>query len=112
MKTTRGTVEEMIASLNEVVGRIGGDYHWHISENAVFSETVATTIGSDNTYIDSLTELKAGIIGDIALVLGYLVFGTFPDTWSLVGMGLIVASGAQLGVLAALLPYALLALTV
>ena len=28
------------------------------------------------------------------LLLGYLVFGTFPDTWSLVGMGLIVASGA------------------
>jgi putative salt-induced outer membrane protein len=59
--------------VNELVGRIGADYHWHISENAVFSETVATNIGSDNTYIESLTELKAGIIGDVALVLGYLV---------------------------------------
>ncbi|MCX7892352.1 MAG: DMT family transporter [Burkholderiales bacterium] len=28
------------------------------------------------------------------LLLGYLVFGNFPDGWSLVGMGLIVASGA------------------
>ncbi len=59
--------------VSEFVTRVGGDYHWHISENAVFSEKVATSIGSDNTYIESLTELKAGIIGDVALVLGYLV---------------------------------------
>lgn len=59
--------------VNEVVGRLGADYHWHISETAVFSETLATTLGSDNTYVESLTELKAGIVGDVALVLGYLV---------------------------------------
>jgi putative salt-induced outer membrane protein len=57
---------------NEAVARVGGDYHWHISENAVFSETVSSSIGSDNTYIESLTELKAGIVGNLALVLGYL----------------------------------------
>jgi drug/metabolite transporter (DMT)-like permease len=28
------------------------------------------------------------------LVLGYLVFGNFPDAWALVGMAIIVASGA------------------
>jgi drug/metabolite transporter (DMT)-like permease len=28
------------------------------------------------------------------LVLGYVVFGDFPDGWSLVGMGIIVLSGA------------------
>ena len=28
------------------------------------------------------------------LVLGYLVFGEFPDGWSLVGMAIIVLSGA------------------
>lgn len=59
--------------VNEFVGRVGGDYHWHISETATFSETVATTIGSDNTYVESLTELKAGIVGNVSLVLGYLV---------------------------------------
>lgn len=57
---------------NEAVARVGGDYHWHLSENAVFSETVASSIGSDNTYIESLTELKAGIVGNLSLVLGYL----------------------------------------
>jgi putative salt-induced outer membrane protein len=59
--------------VNEFVGRLGGDYHWHISETAVFSEKLSSNIGSDNTYVESLTELKAGIIGDVALVLGYLV---------------------------------------
>lgn len=57
---------------NEAVARVGGDYHWHISENAVFSETVSSSIGSDNTYLESLTELKASIVGNLALVLGYL----------------------------------------
>ncbi|MCC6609114.1 MAG: DMT family transporter [Burkholderiales bacterium] len=28
------------------------------------------------------------------LILGYLVFGDFPDRWTLLGMGIIVASGA------------------
>lgn len=58
---------------NELVGRVGADYHWHISENALFSEKVSSNIGADNTYIESLTELKAGVIGNLALVLGYLV---------------------------------------
>lgn len=58
---------------NEVVGRLGADYQWRLSETAVFSETIASSIGSDNTYIESLTELKAGIIGNVSLVLGYLV---------------------------------------
>jgi putative salt-induced outer membrane protein len=58
---------------NEVVARIGADYHWHISEKGLFSEKLASTRGSDNTYFESLTELKAGVIGNLALVLGYLV---------------------------------------
>lgn len=58
---------------NEMIGRIGMDYHWHLSENALFSEKLSSSIGSDNTYYESLTELKAGIIGNVALVLGYLV---------------------------------------
>jgi putative salt-induced outer membrane protein len=57
----------------EFIGRLGGDYHWHISETALFSQKIATSIGSDNTYVESLTELKATVIGNLALVLGYLV---------------------------------------
>ncbi|MCZ7563869.1 MAG: hypothetical protein M5U08_08695 [Burkholderiales bacterium] len=28
------------------------------------------------------------------MILGYVVFGDFPDGWSLVGMAIIVAAGA------------------
>lgn len=59
--------------VNEFVGRLAADYHWHISENALFSEKLSSNIGSENTYVESLTELKAGVIGNLALVLGYLV---------------------------------------
>lgn len=59
--------------VNEFVGRVGADYHWHISETATFSETVASSISSENTYVESLTELKANVVGNLALVLGYLV---------------------------------------
>lgn len=59
--------------INEVVGRVGGDYRLQLSENAVFAQKVAATIGSDNTYIESLSELKAGVIGNLAIALGYLV---------------------------------------
>ncbi|MCC7257510.1 MAG: DUF481 domain-containing protein [Gammaproteobacteria bacterium] len=59
--------------VNEMVARAGGDYHWHISPTALFSQTLATSMGSDNTYIESLTELKVAVVGNIGLVLGYLV---------------------------------------
>ncbi len=59
--------------VNEVISRLGGDYHWHISPTAMFSQMLATSIGSDNTYIESLTSLKVSVVGDVGLVLGYLV---------------------------------------
>ena len=33
------------ADNNEVVGRLGADYHWHISETPLFSEMVSSTMG-------------------------------------------------------------------
>ena len=36
----------MAADNNEVVGRLGADYHWHISETAMFSEKVSSIMGS------------------------------------------------------------------
>ncbi len=55
------------------IGRLGADYHWHLSETALFSQKLSSTIGSDNTYLESLTELQANVVGNLALVLGYLV---------------------------------------
>ncbi len=55
------------------VGRLGADYHWHLSETALFRQKLSSTIGSDNKYLESVTELQATLVGNLALVLGYLV---------------------------------------
>lgn len=34
-------------------------------------QKLAVLSGSDNTYTESVSELKAGIIGNLSLVLGY-----------------------------------------
>lgn len=60
-------------STSEVNYRISGDYTWQISENASFVQNLSVNIGSSNTYTESLTELRAGILGDIALVLSYTI---------------------------------------
>ncbi len=56
---------------NEAIALLRGLYTWQISENAAFVQKVAVLSGSDNTYSESVSELKAGIIGDLSLVLGY-----------------------------------------
>jgi putative salt-induced outer membrane protein len=60
-------------SENEVTYRVSGDYTWQISENASFVQKLSVNIGSNNTYTESLTELRAGIVGDIGLVLSYTI---------------------------------------
>jgi len=56
---------------NEAIGLLRGIYTWQISENAAFVQKLAVLSGSDNTYTESTSELKAGIIGSLNLVLGY-----------------------------------------
>ena len=56
---------------NEGVGVVRGIYTWNISKNAKFVEKVAILSGSDNTFTQSISELKAGIVGNLSLVLGY-----------------------------------------
>jgi putative salt-induced outer membrane protein YdiY len=56
---------------NEAIGLLRGLYTWQISENAAFVQKLAVLSGSDNTYSESVSELKAGVIGNLSLVLGY-----------------------------------------
>ena len=64
---TPGTSED------EFTSRISGDYTWTISENASFSQKLNVNVSSSNTYTESLSELRAGIIGDVFLVLAYVI---------------------------------------
>ncbi|MDP2326154.1 MAG: DUF481 domain-containing protein [Gammaproteobacteria bacterium] len=56
---------------DEAIGLLRGVYTWQISENAAFVQKLAVLSGSDNTYTESISELKAGIIGNLSMVLGY-----------------------------------------
>lgn len=58
---------------NDVIGLGRLEYEWTISENASFLEKASVTAGENNTFYESISELKAGLIGNISLVLGYIV---------------------------------------
>ena len=58
-------------SQNEAIGLLRGIYTWKISKNAAFVEKLAVLSGSSNTYTESVSELKAGIIGNLSMALGY-----------------------------------------
>ena len=36
---------------------------------------------------------RSGLLRSLATILGYLIFDNFPDAWTWVGAGLIIASG-------------------
>ncbi len=49
------------------------DYTWKFSETASFIQTLSIESGSDNTYMESVSELKARLVGNIALVASYAI---------------------------------------
>ena len=56
-----------------VIGRGSIDYDWTWSETAGFGQNVIVESGSDNTYIESVSLVRARLLGDLALVLSYTV---------------------------------------
>lgn len=62
-----GTTED------EFIVRAGADYLWRLSDTAEFTQVVAVESGDTNTYIESITALKARLINDLALVASYTV---------------------------------------
>jgi putative salt-induced outer membrane protein len=53
--------------------RGGLDYTWLFSETSGFNQKLAIETGSDNTYIESISELRAKLVGDLAIVLSYTI---------------------------------------
>lgn len=60
-------------SRNELIGIARLEYEWTISEHASFTEKASMIAGSDNTLYESISAVKAGLIGNVSLVLGYVV---------------------------------------
>ena len=55
------------------IGRLGLDYKWTFSETSNFEQNIAVEAGSDNTYIESVSAVRAKLLGDFAIVLSYTV---------------------------------------
>lgn len=62
-----GTAED------ETILRGALDYEWQFSETAEFSQDVNVESGSENTFIESVSAVKAKLVGDLALALTYTV---------------------------------------
>jgi putative salt-induced outer membrane protein len=57
--------------LDEAIVRGLLDYVLHISESSEFSQKFLMEIGDENTYTESVSALKATVVGNLALVLSY-----------------------------------------
>jgi putative salt-induced outer membrane protein len=53
--------------------RGGLDYTWTFTEKSGFDQHIGVEAGSDNTYIESVSALRANLIGAFAMVLSYTV---------------------------------------
>lgn len=48
-------------------------YNWQISDNASFGQGLLVESGDSNTFTESVTELRASLVGSLALVASYTV---------------------------------------
>jgi putative salt-induced outer membrane protein len=58
---------------SETILRGGLDYRWKLSETAEFRQDLIVESGGENTYLESVTALKARVLGDLALVASYTI---------------------------------------
>lgn len=58
---------------SDAVARAGLDYTWTFSETASFEQEILVESGDTNTLIESVSALKARLLGDLALVASFTV---------------------------------------
>src|SRR4030095_11984922 len=60
-------------NLDEGILRGGLDYVFHISDNSEFNQKLLLEIGDENSYTESVSAIKAKLIGNLALVASYTI---------------------------------------
>lgn len=60
-------------SEDEFIVRGGLNYRWLLSETAEFTQALSVEAGDTNTYSESVTALKASLLGELALVASYTI---------------------------------------
>lgn len=58
---------------NSAIARGGLDYTWAFSETSEFGQALVVEAGPDNTFYESVSALRAKLLGDLALVLSFTV---------------------------------------
>jgi putative salt-induced outer membrane protein len=60
-------------SENDGIVRGGLDYTWQFSESAQFRQDLIVESGKTNTFLESISAVKATLVGDLALVASYTI---------------------------------------
>ena len=55
------------------VGILGGDFLWNFNDNVAFTQNLDIFFASDNTYWESISAIRAGLIGNVGLVASYTI---------------------------------------
>lgn len=58
---------------SEFIGRANGQYRWILTETSEFSQRLMVESGDENTFTESISELKLSIIGNLFASLSYTV---------------------------------------
>jgi len=58
---------------DSAIARAGLDYRWTVNETTSFSQKLLVESGSSNTNVQTATELRARLFGNIALLLSYRI---------------------------------------
>ncbi len=59
--------------ISDAILRLATDYHWNLSETALFEQTVGIEAGDSNTFLESVTSLKAQVYKDIGIRFSYSI---------------------------------------
>ncbi|MDX1406187.1 MAG: DUF481 domain-containing protein [Woeseiaceae bacterium] len=60
-------------SESSAIATAGLDYKWTFTETSNFEQNIDVESGSENTYIESVSAVRARLLGDFALVLSYTI---------------------------------------
>jgi len=59
--------------ISDAILRLATDYHWDFSETAAFDQTVSIEAGDSNTYIESVSSIKAKLYKDLGVRFSYSI---------------------------------------
>lgn len=58
---------------DSAIATLGMDYKWTFSETSSFDQGISVESGSDNTFIESVSAIRAKLLRDFAIVFSYTV---------------------------------------